>query len=171
MKKTPSEKEIDVIIDHALVPRDKPQHSDHRSIELCNFRNAGQMSERYARFMTNLFEAFARNSSNSLGAYLRSRFEMTLGAVEQMPVRDFWAEYREPEHDEQRHHGRYEVCVCNLPCTSVRMGSALLALQYDDWTGFRHSTALFADGRFCWLRFTSCSIAGTVLAGLLHLKK
>ncbi|MGA9567416.1 MAG: FliM/FliN family flagellar motor switch protein [Candidatus Korobacteraceae bacterium] len=95
MKKTLSEKEVDVIIGNALIPRDKPEPSDHRSIELCNFRNAGQMSERYARFTTNLFEAFARNSSNSLGAYLRSRFEMTLSAVEQMPVRDFWAAYRE----------------------------------------------------------------------------
>jgi flagellar motor switch protein FliM len=53
------------------------------------------MSERYARFMTTLFEAFARNVSNSLGAYLRARFEMVLASVEQMPVRDFLGEFQE----------------------------------------------------------------------------
>ncbi len=95
MQKALTGKEIDLIIGNAKAPTHNPDHGQHRSIELCNFRNAGQMSERYARFMTNLFEAFARNSSNSLGAYLRSRFEMTLAAVEQMPVRDFWSEYRE----------------------------------------------------------------------------
>ena len=50
---------------------------------------------------------------------------------------------------EQRHHRRHEVCVCDLPCTSVRMGSALLAFQYDDWTSFRHIPGLFAHGRLC----------------------
>ncbi len=95
MKKTLTGKEIGLIIGNSQARTHNPDHIERRSIELCNFRNAGQMSERYARFMTNLFEAFARNSSNSLGAYLRSRFEMTLAAVEQMPVRDFWAEYRE----------------------------------------------------------------------------
>jgi flagellar motor switch protein FliM len=45
--------------------------------------------------MTTVFEAFARSVSNSMGAYLRARFEMALASVEQMPVRDFLGDFQE----------------------------------------------------------------------------
>jgi len=95
VKKTLSQTEIDAILGKACAPGREQSSADQRVIQPCNFRSAGQMSERYARFITNLFEAFARNVSNSLGAYLRTRFEMVLVSVEQMPVREFLGEFRE----------------------------------------------------------------------------
>ena len=65
MKKTLGFKEIDAIV----AGGHKSERNDQRAIQLCNFRDAGQMSERRARFTTALFEAFARSASNSLGAY------------------------------------------------------------------------------------------------------
>ncbi len=95
MKKALSQREIDAILEKARSNDGASQPADQRVVQPCNFRGAGQMSERYARFMTTLFEAFARNVSNSLGAYLRARFEMVLASVEQMPVRDFLDDFQE----------------------------------------------------------------------------
>lgn len=95
MKKALTQKEIDAILGKARTDPGKLGECDQRVIQPCNFRSAGQMPERYARFMTGLFEAFARNVSNSLGAYLRARFEMVLASVEQMPVRDFLGDFQE----------------------------------------------------------------------------
>jgi len=95
MNKTLSQKEIDAILGRARAGLNEPDAGDDRAVQLCNFRSAGEMSERYARFMTTLFETFARNVSNSMGAYLRTRFEMALASVEQMPVRDFLGDFQE----------------------------------------------------------------------------
>ena len=62
-------KEIDAILGQARTGRNEPDAGDQRVIQPCDFRSAGQMSEGYARFMTTLFEPFARSASNSLGAY------------------------------------------------------------------------------------------------------
>jgi len=53
------------------------------------------MSQQYARSMTSLYEGFARSSSNSLGAYLRAHFEMTLTLVELTRARDFLEGFQE----------------------------------------------------------------------------
>lgn len=53
------------------------------------------MSDEYARCMSSLHEAFARTLSNSLGAYLRTHFEMVLASVELVPGRDFLADFQE----------------------------------------------------------------------------
>src|SRR5215469_15201553 len=96
MKKALSQREIDAILVKARCTNlGEAGAAEYRSVQSCNFRGAGQMSERYARFMTTLFEVFARNVSNSLGAYLRARFDMALASVEQVPVRDFLDEFQE----------------------------------------------------------------------------
>jgi len=95
VKKTLSQKEIGAILGKARAAAIESDGSDQRVVQPCNFRSAGQMSEGYARFMTTLFETFARNVSNSLGAYLRASLEMVLASVEQMPVRDFLGEFQE----------------------------------------------------------------------------
>lgn len=69
MKKTLSQEEIDAILREARGNIAESSTVDKRVIEPCNFRNTGQMSEPYARFMTNLYEGFARSVSNSVGAY------------------------------------------------------------------------------------------------------
>ena len=92
LKKVLNQQEIDAILDKNRAATSK---AAPRSVEPCNFHNTGQMSDQYVRFMTSLYEAYARSVSNSLGAYLRARFEMTLASVEQVPVRDFLAGFKE----------------------------------------------------------------------------
>lgn len=69
MNKTLSQKEIDAILGKARAGVTESDGGDQRVFQPCNFRSASQMSESYARVMTTLFETFARNVSNSLGAY------------------------------------------------------------------------------------------------------
>jgi flagellar motor switch protein FliM len=95
VKKVLSQEEIDAILGKARSAGGHAERQDSRVVEPCNFREGGQMSEPYARFMTNLYEGFARSVSNSLGAYLRTHFEMTLASVELMPVRDFLGGFQE----------------------------------------------------------------------------
>jgi flagellar motor switch protein FliM len=93
LKKVLSQAEIDAILGRAKGEGFDP--NDRRVVERCDFRNAGQMSEQQARIMTSVYEDFARNASNSLGAFLRARFELVLASVELMPVKDFLAGFQE----------------------------------------------------------------------------
>lgn len=95
MKKILNQREIDAILGQALADGSDRVTAPQRPVELCNFRKTGQMSDHYARFMTSLFEVFARSVSNSLGAYLRAHFEMVLASVEMVPVRDFLGGFQE----------------------------------------------------------------------------
>lgn len=95
MKKVLNQREIDAILGKARAEVVAGEGAAQRSAEPCNFHNTGQMSDQYARFVTGLFEAFARSVSNSLGAYLRAHFEMVLASVELVPVRDFLAGFQE----------------------------------------------------------------------------
>jgi flagellar motor switch protein FliM len=92
VKKVLNQREIDAILDKN---RAAIGNAAEACVEPCNFHNTGQMSDQYVRFMTSLYESYARSVSNSLGAYLRARFEMALASVEQLPVRDFLAGFRE----------------------------------------------------------------------------
>ncbi|HZD31850.1 MAG TPA: hypothetical protein VE779_09335 [Candidatus Angelobacter sp.] len=94
-KKVLNQREIDAILGKARAEVTLGDGTDQRCVEPCNFHNTGQMSDQYARFMAGLFEAFARSASNSLGAFLRSHFEMALASVELVPVRDFLAGFQE----------------------------------------------------------------------------
>jgi len=87
-----SEQQIDSILSNA--PAGVAQTS-HHTIEPCDFRNSGQMSQQYARSMRSLYEGFARSASNSLGAYLRSHFDMTLTSLELVRARDFLEAFQE----------------------------------------------------------------------------
>jgi flagellar motor switch protein FliM len=95
VRKVLSQQEIDAILGKARSELKMDDGGNKRVVQTCDFRTAGQMSEAYARFLTNLYEGFARSASNSLGAFLRAHFEMVLASVEQMPVRDFVAAYQE----------------------------------------------------------------------------
>ena len=95
MKKILNQREIDAILGQARADGNDGGNAPQRPVELCNFRKTGQMSDHYARFMTSLFEVFARSVSNSLGAYLRAQFEMVLASVEMVPVRDFLGGFQE----------------------------------------------------------------------------
>jgi len=93
VKKNLSQEEIDAILGRAK--GEVAGGDDRRIVEGCDFRNSGQMSEQHARTMNSLYGDFARDASNSLGAYLRARFELVLASVELMPVKDFLAGFQE----------------------------------------------------------------------------
>jgi flagellar motor switch protein FliM len=60
-----------------------------RSVQQCDFRQSGQLGKDQVRQVTSLHENFAPNVSNSLGAYLRVAFQMSLVAVEQLAYSSF----------------------------------------------------------------------------------
>jgi flagellar motor switch protein FliM len=94
VKKVLSQQEIDSILGKARGEA-VDDGSIRRPVEPCDFRNAGQLSEQHARIMTSLYEGFAATASNSVGAYLRTRFDLTLTSVELLPVKDFLAGFQE----------------------------------------------------------------------------
>jgi flagellar motor switch protein FliM len=95
MEKILNQQEVDAILGKALGDSAGAVAEDKRVVERCNFRNPSQLSQGNTRFLTSLYEGFARGVSSALGAYLRARFEMVLASVEQMPVRDFLAKIQE----------------------------------------------------------------------------
>ncbi len=62
-----------------------------RSIQPCNFRSAGRLSNESARALTTLHEALARNLMNSLDVYLGAGLEVRFTSLEQLTMEDFRA--------------------------------------------------------------------------------
>jgi len=59
-----------------------------RTIQACNFRSAGRLSNENLRALTALFETFARQLSIALDAYLGSGLEVKLKTIDQLPVKE-----------------------------------------------------------------------------------
>jgi flagellar motor switch protein FliM len=59
-------------------------HAKPRSIQSCNFRYAGRLSNENVRALTALHEKFALNVANSLGLYLGASLQLKLAALEQV---------------------------------------------------------------------------------------
>lgn len=91
MAKTLTQQEIDAMVGAARRGQSLDDVQPQRSVQSCNFRAAGQLSNEHARTLTAIHEGFARNVTNSIGAYLRSSFEMVLSSVEQLAFRDYLA--------------------------------------------------------------------------------
>ena len=62
-----------------------------RSVQPCNFRSAGRLSNESARTLTSLFESSARNIMNSLDVYLGIGLDVKLTRLEQLPIDDYKA--------------------------------------------------------------------------------
>ncbi len=88
MERVLTQEEIDALVRAAQDSSDKSS-PELRSIKPCSFRQSGPLSGDQARTVTGLHEAFARNLSQSLGAYLRVLFEVTLVSVEQLAYSEF----------------------------------------------------------------------------------
>jgi flagellar motor switch protein FliM len=65
---------------------DKPQ-----SVQPCNFRSAGRLSNEHARALTAIHETFSRNFACTLAAYVGADLNVKLLAVDQVAVRDYAA--------------------------------------------------------------------------------
>jgi flagellar motor switch protein FliM len=76
------------------ISRRKPEKksTEERSVQSCNFRSAGRISNENARALTLLHENFARYVANTLDAYLGSTVEVKLSTLDQVPVKDHIAE-------------------------------------------------------------------------------
>lgn len=88
MEKVLSQEEIDAMVRAARGGGDAPQ-AEQRSIKHCTFRESGQLTGEQVRALTILHEGFARSLTQSLGAYLRVAFEVTLSSVEQIAYAEF----------------------------------------------------------------------------------
>lgn len=61
-----------------------PATADRRHVTKFDLRVVGQINKEQVRSLSTLHESFARNITNSLGAYLRVGFEVNLVSVEQL---------------------------------------------------------------------------------------
>ncbi|MBZ5503174.1 MAG: FliM/FliN family flagellar motor switch protein [Acidobacteriia bacterium] len=89
MEKILSQEEIDQLFRAAQGAAPSAAASLQRVVQNCDFREAGQLTKDQVRQVTLLHENFAPNLANSLGAYLRVAFEISLVSVEQIGYKDF----------------------------------------------------------------------------------
>jgi flagellar motor switch protein FliM len=62
-----------------------------KSIEPCNFRSAGQLSNESARVLTSMYEILARNVMNTLDVYLGVALEVRLFSIRQLSMDEYKA--------------------------------------------------------------------------------
>ncbi|HZP00931.1 MAG TPA: FliM/FliN family flagellar motor switch protein [Terriglobia bacterium] len=90
MEKPLSQAEIDTLFRLAQgQPQGSARPGKARHFSPCNFRQAGMISPDQLRAVTVLHDTFARNLTNSLGAYLRGVFEVVLASAEQLAYTEF----------------------------------------------------------------------------------
>jgi flagellar motor switch protein FliM len=88
-----------------------------RKAEPYNFSRAGQISNEQMQAISTVNDLFARNLTHNLGAWLRTRFEVTLASAEQMMYSEFTERIPEPAY----------VCSARLEPLDV-MGAVQLDL-------------------------------------------
>ncbi len=64
---------------------------DQRTVQPCNFRSAGRLSNESARALKTLHESLARNLMNTLDVYLGTALEVKLHSLEQFSMDDYRA--------------------------------------------------------------------------------
>ncbi len=89
MEKILNQEEIDKLFHSSKASAPPQPKAPRRAVHQCDFRQSGQLSKDQVRQLTSLHENFAPNLSNSLGAYLRVAFQMSLVAVEQLTYNEF----------------------------------------------------------------------------------
>jgi flagellar motor switch protein FliM len=87
-----------------------------QSVQACNFRAAGRLSNESARALTTINETVARNLSGSLGDYVGTEIKVKLLTLDQIPVRDYVATVPEFSY------------IASFPLSTV---SSTLILQFD----------------------------------------
>ena len=116
MERVLTQEEIDAMVRVASGRQDDSQPKETRSIKSCTFRQSGQLTGEQVAAVNSLHEGFARTLTQSLGAYLRVSFEVTLVSIEQLPYSEFLE--RIPE-------------VTYMMCISVEQMNAGAAMQID----------------------------------------
>lgn len=90
MAKVLGQKEIDALFD-IVPPGTLPKATESIGIpaEAYNFSRAGQISNEQMRAIASVNDLFARNLIHTVGAWLRTEFQVTLVSGEQMPFTEF----------------------------------------------------------------------------------
>ena len=89
MQRVLNQEEIDAIVQAARGQTSVAVAKEQRSLQSCDFRQAGQLSRELVQAVNGLFEGFARNLSQSLGMYLPVPIQTILVSVEQLAYKDF----------------------------------------------------------------------------------
>ena len=116
MERVLTQEEIDAIVRVASGRQNESQRKETRSIKPCTFRQSGQLTGEQVASVNGLHEGFARSLTQSLGAYLRVSFEVTLVSTEQLAYSEFLE--RIPE-------------VTYMMCFRVEQMNAGAAMQID----------------------------------------
>jgi len=116
MERVLTQEEIDAMVRAASGRQDDHQRKDTRLIKPCTFRQSGQLTGEQVAAVNGLHEGFARSLTQSLGAYLRVSFEVTLVSIEQLAYSEFLE--RIPE-------------ITYMMCVRVEHMSAGAAMQID----------------------------------------
>ena len=75
--------------DGPLITATQSVQQKPRTIQSCNFRYAGRLSNENVRMLTALHEKFAINATNSLELFLGASLKLKLAALEQMSVCEY----------------------------------------------------------------------------------
>jgi len=88
MQRVLNQEEIDAIV-QASRGLTSSSPTKEKSVQSCDFRQAGQLSRELAQALNGMFEGFARNLSLALGLYLPVPAQTLLVSVEQLTYKDF----------------------------------------------------------------------------------
>ncbi len=89
MQRVLNQEEIDAIVQAARGQTSATGAKEQKSVQSCDFRQAGQLSRELVQAVNGLFEGFARNLSQSLGMYLPVTIQAIVVSVEQLTYKDF----------------------------------------------------------------------------------
>lgn len=95
MEKVLSQEEIDQLFRAAQGGAAQGAAARKRVVRDCDFHQSGQLTKDQVRQIMMLHETFAPSLANSLGAYLRVAFQISLVSVEQIPYRDLLGRFPE----------------------------------------------------------------------------
>ena len=88
MQRVLNQEEIDAIV-QAARGQTAGAAKEEKSVQACDFRQAGQLSRELAQAISGMYEGFARNVSQALGLQLPVPVQVLLVSVEQLTYKDF----------------------------------------------------------------------------------
>jgi len=88
MQRVLNQEEIDAIVQASRGLKSSSPKKE-KSVQACDFRQAGQLSRELVQAVSSMYESFARNLSQALGLYLPVAIQALLVSVEQLTYKDF----------------------------------------------------------------------------------
>lgn len=83
-----SQAEMEAIVNASRQASPRKGSEKQRTVQVCNFRSAGRLSNENARALTAIFETFARRLATSLDAYLGTGLDVKLNSLDQAPIKE-----------------------------------------------------------------------------------